>query len=142
MKKSGKPLFYTERAEDVLGTDRRTNKPFTGVFHRVNESAKTDLVTIMYEVNMLIRAGTAVYLDSLKAFDQPPVPENWDTNHKNWTLRAATITQEKVVKLMKVLDDELKELEVKLRKMAGKKGMLVFEGWWQQQMFGLIPIKW
>mgnify|MGYP001377778302 FL=1 len=142
MKKSGKPLFYIERAEDVLGIDRRTNKPFTGVFHRVNESAKTDLVTIMYEVNMLIRAGTAVYLDSLKAFDQPPVPENWDVNHKNWTLHAATITQEKVVKLMKVLDDELKELEVKLRKMAGKKGMLVFEGWWQQQMFGLIPIKW
>ena len=142
VKKSGKPLFYTERAEDVLGIDGRTNKPFTGVFHRVNESAKSDLVTIMYEVNMLIRAGTAVYLDSLKAFDQPPVPENWDVNHKNWTLHAATITQEKVVKLMKVLDDELKELEAKLRKMAGKKeGSVVFEQWWQQQMFGLVPIK-
>ena len=141
VKKSGKPLFYIERAEDVLGIDRRTNKPFTGVFHRVNESAKSDLVMIIHEVNMLMRAGTALTLDSLKVLDQPDVVKHWDVTTGQGTYRPRRI-QKKVVELMNVLDGELKELEAKLRKMAGKKeGSVVFEQWWQQQMFGLVPIK-
>ena len=39
-KESGKPIFYTESAADVIGKDARTGKPFTGEIQRINQKWK------------------------------------------------------------------------------------------------------
>ena len=129
MKKSGKPIFYIESAGDVLGIDGRTGKPFTGVFHRINESAKDDLNMIINEVNVLIRAATALYFNYLRT----PDPNLDKLNVREDYARRGMIT---------VLE-EIDDIETRLRIMAGKKeGRVVFEQWWNQMLFGLMPIKW
>ena len=60
--KSGKPIFYTEPAADVIGIDARTGEPMSGEIQRINEKCKNDLQAIMYEVNKLIRASFSLYI--------------------------------------------------------------------------------
>ena len=124
-KKSGKPIFYSESAADVIGIDGMTGKPFTGEIQRINEKCKDDLLLIMHAVNNLIRASYSVYISQISSLEESGIQ----------------VSVKEIEKEQKEALDEIKKTKRTLLKMTAKKGNLggpvVFQMWWFQLTAGL-----
>ena len=117
-KKSGKPIFYSESAADVIGIDGMTGKPFTGEIQRINEKCKDDLLLIMANVNNVIRAITSLYIIQIN-----PGKEKQEIDNE----------QKKALK-------EIERTRRKLLEMTAQKnnslGVATFHMWWYQLTAG------
>ena len=117
-KKSGKPIFYSESAADVIGIDGMTGKPFTGEIQRINEKCKDDLLLIMANVNNVIRAITSLYIIQIN-----PGKEKQEIDNE----------QKKALK-------EIERTRRKLLEMTAQKnnryGIATFHMWWYQLTAG------
>ena len=122
-KKSGKPIFYTESAADVIGKDARTGKPMSGEIQRINKKCKDELLLIMHQVNMLIRASFSLHIVQISSQKE---------------------NTEEIKNEQKDVLDEISKTKRKLLEMTAKAGNLygpaVFQMWWFQLTAGLqIP---
>ena len=124
-KKSGKPIFYSESAADVIGIDGMTGKPFTGEIQRINEKCKDDLLLIMHSVNIVIRASYSLYLSQISSLEESGIQ----------------VSVKEIEKEQKEALNEIKKTKRTLLKMTAKKGNLggpvVFQMWWFQLTAGL-----
>lgn len=117
-KKSGKPIFYTESAGDVIGIDATTGKPFTGEIQRVNEKCKDDLLMIMSVVNNIIRATLSLYIIQTRSLSE----------------------KQEIDKERKEALNEIERTKRKLLEMTAQKnnatGVATFHMWWYQLTAG------
>ena len=118
--KSGKPIFYTEPAADVVGKDARTGEPMSGEIQRINEKCKNDLQAIMYEVNKLIRASFSLYIVQISSQKE---------------------NTEEIKNEQKDALDEIAKTKRKLLEMTAQggsaTGIATFQMWWFQLTAGL-----
>ena len=118
--KSGKPIFYTEPAADVVGIDARTGEPMSGEIQRINEKCKNDLLAIMYEVNKLIRASFSLHIVQISS-----QKENTEE-----------IKNEQKDALNEIADTKRKLLEMTAEG-GSATGIATFQMWWFQLTAGL-----
>ena len=116
---SGKPIFYTESAADVIGIDTTTGKPFTGEIQRINEKCKQDLLLIMSVVNNVIRATLSLYITQIRSEKE----------------------KQEIDKEQKKALDEIAKTKRKLLEMTAQPrngtGVATFHSWWFQLTAGL-----
>ena len=117
-KKSGKPIFYSESAADVIGIDNTTGKPFTGEIQRINEKCKDDLLLIMSVVNNVIRATLSLYIIQTRSEKE----------------------KQEIDKAQKKALKEIERTRRKLLEMTAQKnnryGIATFHMWWYQLTAG------
>ena len=117
-KKSGKPIFYSESAADVIGIDGMTGKPFTGEIQRINEKCKDDLLLIMNNVNNVIRATLSLYIIQPRSEKE----------------------KQEIDKAQKKALKEIERTRRKLLEMTAQKnnryGIAMFHMWWYQLTAG------
>ena len=117
-KKSGKPIFYSESAADVIGIDGTTGKPFTGEIQRINEKCKDDLLLIMSVVNNVIRATLSLYIIQTRSEKE----------------------KQEIDKAQKEALNEIERTRRKLLEMTAQKnnstGIATFHMWWYQLTAG------
>ena len=117
-KKSGKPIFYSESAADVIGIDGMTGKPFTGEIQRINEKCKDDLLLIMSVVNNVIRATLSLYIIQTRSEKE----------------------KQEIDKAQKKALKEIERTRRKLLEMTAQKnnstGIATFHMWWYQLTAG------
>ncbi len=117
-KKSGKPIFYSESAADVIGIDNTTGKPFTGEIQRINEKCKDDLLQIMSVVNNVIRATLSLYIIQTRSEKE----------------------KQEIDKAQKEALNEIERTRRKLLEMTAQKnnslGVATFHMWWYQLTAG------
>ena len=120
-KKSGKPIFYTESAADVIGKDARTGKPMSGEIQRINEKCKDDLLLIMANVNNVIRAITSLYIIEIK-----PGKEKQEIDNE----------QKKALKEIAKIKRKLLEMTAQGGRTRNSTGVATFHMWWYQLTAG------
>ena len=120
-RESGKPIFYTEPAADVIGKDARTGKPFTGEIQRINEKCKDDLLLIMANVNNVIRAITSLYIIQIN-----PGKEKQEIDNE----------QKKALKEITKIKRKLLEMTAQGGRTKNGTGVATFQMWWYQLTAG------
>ena len=120
-KKSGKPIFYTEPAADVIGKDARTGKPMSGEIQRINEKCKDDLLLIMANVNNVIRAITGLYIIQIN-----PGKEKQEIDNE----------QKKALKEITKIKRKLLEMTAQGGRTKNGTGVTTFQMWWYQLTAG------
>ena len=120
-KKSGKPIFYSESAADVIGIDGMTGKPFTGEIQRINEKCKDDLLLIMANVNNVIRAITGLYIIQIN-----PGKEKQEIDNE----------QKKALKEITKIKRKLLEMTAQGGRTKNGTGVATFQMWWYQLTAG------
>ena len=125
VRKSGKPIFYTEPVMAPGHIDARTGKPMEGKVQRINEKCKGDLLTIMHSVNIVIRASYSVYISQISSLEESGIQ----------------VSVKEIEKEQKEALDEIKKTKRTLLEMTAKNGNLagpaVFHMWWFQLTAGL-----
>ena len=120
-KKSGKPIFYTESAADVIGIDGMTGKPMSGEIPRINEKCKDDLLLIMANVNNVIRAITSLYIIQIN-----PGKEKQEIDNE----------QKKALKEITKIKRKLLEMTAQGGRTRNSTGVATFQMWWYQLTAG------